>query len=253
MKHVLLALLKTITVLATFNCVASEIKSIEDIKNMSLKSKNITFLIAVDESNFSVAKVMLDYGADVNAKAESGKGALHFLARKEFNSQIASFFKVLADKKIDPNYEDNDRITPLMIAVAKENPKTVESLLGTFENIETDSLGQIDLTPLMMSVYRQNYNIAHVLLNYGADASVQNSFGMSALHFLAWVTKDQTNADYDGLKRTITLASRMLANGGSLYAKNNKGKTPLDLEKGVGKYTALQSLATILETKNPTK
>ena len=76
------------------------------------------------QRSLEVVKVLIDRGADVNAKDEKGETTLMYAARSG-NLEVVKF---LVDKGADVNAKDSNGATALSIASANYRPKTVEYL-----------------------------------------------------------------------------------------------------------------------------
>ena len=59
-------------------------------------------------NHLEVAELLIEYGADVNAKANNGRTPLHFASAKN-NNEIA---RLLISKGADVNAKRNDGLTP---------------------------------------------------------------------------------------------------------------------------------------------
>ncbi|MBX9831266.1 ankyrin repeat domain-containing protein [Candidatus Babeliales bacterium] len=77
-------------------------------------------------------------------------------------------------------------------------------------------------TPLMLAVQFGNYECVEFLLKYGADATQQNSFGMTPLHFAAL----KKNAICIRLLVNHLFETKKLH---VLFMRDGRGNTPLDL------------------------
>jgi ankyrin repeat protein len=111
-----------------------------------------------------------------------GKTALH-LAAQNGHGNVVEF---LTDLKVDPNVKDRDSWTPLHHAAWKCYDVVVQKLLdapfGTNWWFQ-DRLGQ---TALHLAAERGNVNIVTILLQKGADVTVQCDDGQTVLHRAAW-------------------------------------------------------------------
>lgn len=85
--------------------------------------------------NLPVSNYLLDKGADPNGVTPDGRNALHTLAEVHFSAHQAPDNDVrnFADKLIragsNPDEQDNDGNTPLMIAVGLQSPHYVAEML----------------------------------------------------------------------------------------------------------------------------
>jgi len=124
--------------------------------------------------HIDVMRILIDKGADVNAKNKNGATAL-ILAADKGNAEIVSF---LIDKGADFNSKDGNG-TALMLAANKGNAEFVRFLIDKGADVNAkDSLGY---TALMKAAGRGHANIMRILLDKGADVNTRTNDGYAAL------------------------------------------------------------------------
>jgi hypothetical protein len=104
-------------------------------------------------SAIAALKVLINHGADKNAKNSLGENALH-LASIQGRERVADF---LVSIGLEVNVQDSAGYTPLMRAISSKSPRTVEILLSHGARID------------LMSKYGQN---AEMLAQESGDASI---------------------------------------------------------------------------------
>jgi len=175
------------------------------------------------------AKFLLDLGVDANAKREKGPAALHWAA----SSGNTSLTKVLLDGGADINAkcecpDTNLDGTALLIAAREGHSEVVETLLGRGADVNMRDTGGETALMMAAAAWTEHEDIVRALLDKGADVNVQrikgypvNGKGDTAL-LLA------VNYDHEGIVRTL------LDKGADVNTNNNNGWTPLLLaaEKG---------------------
>ena len=99
-----------------------------------------------------MAKTLLNAGADANSK-NNGFTALHWAAYKN-NKNLVTL--LLEQRGIELNTLDNDRQTPLMLAVERGSSEIVEMLVhaGASPHIKNDK-GETAMTMLQQSIEKQ--------------------------------------------------------------------------------------------------
>ena len=126
--------------------------------------------------HIDVMRILIDKGADVNAKNKNGATAL-ILAADKGNAEIVSF---LIDKGADFNAKDKNG-TALILAADKGNAEIVSFLIDKGADINMkDSLGY---TPLMKAVGRGHTSTMRILLDKGADVNTRTNDGYAALTY----------------------------------------------------------------------
>jgi ankyrin repeat protein len=122
-----------------------------------------------------VVELLLDHGADVNAK-NKGMTVLMKAVEKE-NKNIT---ELLLKNGADANAQDDKKDTALMKAVNKGNKEITELLLK--RNADANIQGNKKETALMMAVKKKNKEIAALLLKYGADVDLKNDEGKNVFY-----------------------------------------------------------------------
>uniref|UniRef100_A0A182ZVU8 Uncharacterized protein n=1 Tax=Biomphalaria glabrata TaxID=6526 RepID=A0A182ZVU8_BIOGL len=122
-----------------------------------------------------VLKYLLDMGADANRKNNNGLTALHIAAAKNKFDCAETLLKYGADV----NLKCNAGRTPLHYAV--QNERLVKLFLEYQANVNaTDDMGN---TPLLFALkcYGGTVKIVKLLIAFGSDVNHKNHSGMSAL------------------------------------------------------------------------
>ncbi len=113
------------------------------------------------------------------------------------------------------NLKNESGFSPLTIASYSGNLEIATLLAKHVENIDLNSnVG----TPLMAAVYRNNNDIAKMLLDLGADSNIADGKGTTALHYAIKF-------------KNVNLIKVLVNNGADINLKDNKGLSPLDYAK----------------------
>ena len=119
---------------------------------------------AAQDGDMQAVKDLLARGADVNAKDETGKTALLWVAPARDNPEMV---KVLIAKGADVNAKDKEGETALMIAASQSNPGILTELLAA--GAEINAQNNAGGTALMAAASRANVEEIRILLAKGAD------------------------------------------------------------------------------------
>ena len=178
-----------------------------------------THSILKDEENLKIFQRLIDLGADINDRGDSGMQAIHCIALSEKNC----LFDILFNGKM--NYEINSRDangdTALMCAVKFDNFDGTDILIkkGAFINVH-NSNGK---SPLHFSIMNDNDRIFDLLLKNDAVALTVDKNDCNILHNIIqtnWKNEEKYNKYYEKIiKKQPNL----------LFSKNKDGKTPIDL------------------------
>jgi ankyrin repeat protein len=169
-----------------------------------------------------IVKVLLEEGAEVNAKTNDGDTAL-MTAALEGHTDVAI---LLTDKGADVNAKKSDGWTVLMAAVLGERVGIVRALInkGADVNAKTNEDG----TALMAAAQLGNVDITLALLEKGANTNAKATNGATPL----------IQATQEG---NIEVAKILLANGADMNAQRIDGSSALMMSVQNG-HTAIVQL-----------
>lgn len=131
------------------------------------------------EKYFNSAKILIENGADINAKG--GKSAVGgyelkqtplFVAARSGNFEIV---KLLVENGADVNMGDYQNVTPLHEAASHGSPEMVEYFISKGAKVNVQSTFFDGASPLHEAARRKNISIAKILIKYGADLTIKNN------------------------------------------------------------------------------
>ena len=166
------------------------------------------------ENAIKILNLLIKYGADVNTKNDEGTSLLDVSYRSS-KSENREMFKILVENgfNLESRINDDDSdYTPLMIAVYKEDYDMVKYLLDKGAN--PNAVNNEKKTALMIANDEGNNNIAKLLIEQGANINTQDEDGCTALMTAALI------GDYEMVKF-------LLENGADINTKDNDGNTVL--------------------------
>jgi ankyrin repeat protein len=159
-------------------------------------------MMAAGEGHLEAARVLLDAGANVNAREVSGWTPLLLAALLDH----AEVIRLLGERGADLSVVTREGDTALLLAT---------------------------------SFYRQRYEAALAVLDLGAEVRVQSKNDQQTpLHQVAHWTMNEPNAE----QQTITLAQRLLEAGAKVDARDYIRRTPLHLAAERGNVRLAQLL-----------
>ena len=155
----------------------------------------------------SVASILLDHGADIEAMADDNLiRPLHILSTSPKNM---SMLRMLLNRGAKCDSTPRNGTTALHMASLKDLPLVVEALLESGANTEArDRHGR---TPLHSAVLTSHEESIRALLKGKADINSTDSSGTTALH----------------LVKDPKLLLSLVENGANLHAKDSTGSLPL--------------------------
>ena len=139
-------------------------------------------------SSVAIVSVLIDAGAEINAKDNEGNTPLHFamkrIGREKLPAQdYEAIIRLLLEKKADIHAVNAGGATPLHTASAfRADPAGVELLIQAGANVNQKALESFGgWTPLHGAAARNSGAIVDVLLKHGADRTARDAKGMTAL------------------------------------------------------------------------
>jgi FOG: Ankyrin repeat len=192
--------------------------------NVANKSGQTPLYLATQFGHKSLVELLLAHGAKVQIAEGSGYTPLHIAANKGFRSIIDVLLAHGADVTSTNWYGS----TPLHLAVANGFKSIADLLLNHQADVNAQTSEARDAqqhsfagTPLHIAVARSDQAIAELLLANKANPNSTNGTGDTPLHFTA-----------QGGNQKI--AELLLANKAGVDPINNNGATPLALAASAG-------------------
>lgn len=165
---------------------------------------------AVSVNNISAVKILLEKGADVNAKDYVGFTPLHNAIT--FNEHNLEVVKILLEYGAELEAIDQYGSTPLYRAALSNNFDIVKTLLEN--GADANGQGPNGNHPLNVAVNNNDIDTVKILIEYGAEVNTTNEFGEKLLNQAA-------------LSNNIDMANILIENGADVNAKDGDGATPL--------------------------
>ena len=161
--------------------------------------------------NHAKARLLVSRGANVNAKQVDGRTPL-FLAASLPTAQ--STVRLLLEHGADPTLTTSNGETPLMVAAARANVDTLALLIN--KKADVNAKNGAGETALMLAAGNGNPKAVALLLAHGADTRVRTKRNETALG----------NAATSGVEETVQL---LLDRGAEVNVQNIRGFSPLML------------------------
>jgi len=166
-------------------------------------------------------KLLIDNGANINAKNSRGETVLHCIVKKEYiddSKRVAT----LISNGADMNSKDNEDMTPLHWAVLRKNKESAK--LFIVKEVDVNAKNNEGMTPLHFAVVNKSDELARILLANGADVNAKNNDGDTVLHLA--IKNGHPMKGY-GIRGEIILIPLFIDKGADVNATNNAGETLL--------------------------
>ena len=166
-----------------------------------------------------IARLLLDHGAQVNAKNYQGEIPLHLVSRGEYDSpdEGVRVAKLLLERGTDMNAQDEFGWTPLHSASYSGRHEISQFLLLCGAKVKQENcLGETALHVVREGRYgtHNGVRVAHLLLDAGLDANVRDKRNWSPLHAACYYGR-------------FKIAQVLLDRGAMTMAVDDQGKTAL--------------------------
>ena len=182
-------------------------------------------------------RLLIDAGADVNAAYKSGETPFYIACFKGLESVVKKMLKCGA--KVDGN---SVRKLPLNAACRHKYMPVVQLLLtnGANPNLQEEGCDSRYRRsfPLHIAAAGRNSELAEFLLKHGADVDVVDTDGNTALHHaIEYYTRRirKSRSPYsDDCRNAMSVVDILLENKANVNTVNNSGDTPLYLAAATG-------------------
>ncbi|MFC1765376.1 ankyrin repeat domain-containing protein, partial [Planctomycetota bacterium] len=194
---------------------------------------DLSLLTAAQNGEQQEVKVLLDQGADINAKDDQGMTPLH-LAAQEGHKEVVEF---LLSKDADINAQNIKGYTPLYSAIWNNDPNIVGLLVS--KGADVNFSPEKGYPPLQHAVWFENTDIVRSLVEHGAKCDVKDKDGWTAFRYAADASnRDMINlfvskgADVSGIYRAACVGDldrvkNLIEQGVAVDANDELGWTPL--------------------------
>jgi ankyrin repeat protein len=167
---------------------------------------------SVEKSGWKAAIIkLLERGAEVNALDNQGSSALMFAAVKN----DVEIMRLLLKFGAEIENKNHSGKTALSIAIAWGHKEAINFLVeqGANTNIDLNYLNDDDLTPLMIAVEKNDLELVNLLIKLGADVNLKNKDDETALTIAIANQKEELNDDKEKIanKKIISTLINHLA------------------------------------------
>ncbi|KFY91029.1 hypothetical protein V498_05706, partial [Pseudogymnoascus sp. VKM F-4517 (FW-2822)] len=213
---------------------------------------------ASENGQVAVAQLLLDKGAEVDAKDGNGETPLSLAAASGHEAVV----QLLLEKSAEVDTNNTDGQTPLSLAAASGHEAVVQLLLD--EGAEVDAKDtESGQTPLSLAAESGHEAVVQLLLDKSAEVDAKETYGQTPLSWAAWsgheavmqllldkgAEVDTKDTEYGQTPLSLAAAGGheavmqlLLDKGAEANAKANNGRTPLSLAAASGHEAVVQLL-----------
>ncbi|KAF3054827.1 Ankyrin repeat domain-containing protein 50 [Daldinia childiae] len=169
---------------------------------------------AAEGGHADIVAELLKHNADPNGRNRNAQTALFSACLKGFNKVV----ETLLEGRANVEAQDKEGRSPLLFLASEKPGKgkwtidTLKLLLNNGANLEVKD--QIGRTPLLWAATNGNVELAHILLEMGADIAATNNRGRTALHLAAESHHKEQHQDMVKLLLNYGATPRAVSDGG---------------------------------------
>ncbi|KAL9631910.1 MAG: hypothetical protein Q9204_004013 [Flavoplaca sp. TL-2023a] len=193
-----------------------------------------------------VVKILLEHGADVNAKhPATGKTSLHFAIENPFFPGYTNIIRILLEHGADGNALDKNKDSPLLQilyggykVLAKHKRDALACLLQDHIDVDVNvtPLGTLDM-PIHLAVRRRDAIAVAILIHRGSRVNDPNGTGLTPLRIAASSWSEKSSED------DMEILKYLLLGGANIYeGTNNSPHTVLEIAARQGCVQAVNLL-----------
>jgi ankyrin repeat protein len=206
-----------------YDCVEALIAQGADV-NVPTTEEGVTpLMIALDNDNNDVAKLLLDHGANPGLWDWYGRTALYIAVDRKDGGSSGGGIRVSIDPSHSARYTNKDIIKFLLDANVDPNPelRMHRPTRGGFTGRFSDPLLDTGATPLLRATIANDMETVRALLDKGASPNI-NAMGVTPFLVAAGVGGGQRGA---GGAAAVTLMDLLLQHGADVNAQVTGTKT----------------------------
>jgi len=178
MKHLLLA---TIAAVVLVGCTMNQPQESAELPKP--KTPDIPILDAVSEGNIDVVRMYLADGLDLNLKYEEWNSTT--LLHRAVAADQEEIVKLLIDRGADVNAKDINSNAPLSLTGIHGNVSVADLLVSSGADLNYKGFG--GWTPLHMAAFKGQMHLVNYLVSRkGAEVEIKDDGGTTALHCAAF-------------------------------------------------------------------
>ncbi|XP_041379598.1 death-associated protein kinase dapk-1-like [Gigantopelta aegis] len=164
------------------------------------KAMEAGLLVSSEKGYTQTARLLLNYGVDIDTADTSGETALH---RATINGKTDTV-KCLLENGCDEDNARQDGCTALLLASKHGHIEMVELLIEQKVKVEKHKACDVDAstsdgdTALMIGCFEGHIEIVQLLITHKAGDNKKDKFGRTALHFAkrgADINRENNNGD----------------------------------------------------------
>lgn len=135
-------------------------------------------ILATLGGNLNIVKMLLNNGADINARNWNGHSSLQYACSKGWHTIVEYLLENNADINIRDKYGD----TCLHRTVVLGRLEILQLLLNHTKNLNVNCQNIVGNTPLFVACEDEQSSCALLLIEHGADVNIENKEKLTALN-----------------------------------------------------------------------
>ncbi|MFC1522569.1 ankyrin repeat domain-containing protein [Elusimicrobiota bacterium] len=157
--------------------------------NYRWRSSNTVLMLATGYGHYKIVKILVDYGANVNAKTDHGNTALSIALANNSGEELNYIVRILVENGANANAKDKNGSTVLMHAAKWGDCQTISTLIRNGADVNARDVD--GTTALIFAAKRGHLAIVETLIDNNVDVNAKDNRGMTALMYAVKLGRSQ--------------------------------------------------------------
>jgi len=211
--------------------------------NLNKEAFDSLVFVAIKERHAEIAKLLVEYGADLHLRNTKGDTPLTYAADRHSEIQHGAFLTL--GKKKDESEEEPEKNAASKIEYIDFTVEDInegdlpddytykKEVVGNLDLIELmiekgadiNAKGANDCTALWYSIDLDSSRLIQLLINKGADINAESNGGWTALHPAVWKAA-HSDKDIESKKAYLRIIEYLVSKGGNINKPDNRLNKP---------------------------
>jgi uncharacterized protein len=206
-----------------------------EVNERRAESGDTPLMVAARSGHADIVRTLLARGAEIDVVEPARRQTALMWAAAQRHSDVV---KVLLEAGANTTLASNAGLTALMFAIREGDVETTRAMLER-DRDGANARGKDGTSMLVLAILNAHFDVAKLLLEFGADPSVKDPHGLP-LHVLAFLRRAENTALSGSLPRKLpdsgvdsfVLARELLTRGADVNARYTGSGAPKHMASG---------------------